>query len=250
MTDIKELLRLAVEDEPVTAFDLDRTITSGKRRLWRRRVAMAGAAVLSVATVAALVVGLQVQAQRHSEPATTEAPSSPGAVRAAQLTGIVSKALVLPDGMRQVPTKIMPMSFVPMKSPSGWNYQLFVDLADAQGSGNLEIAVTPHDTNPDCTSPDEPGLTCSHRTGPDGADLLVYQQNGPGGWSGTAVQRTLPDGTSITAWTSSLSWSQTTEGWTSTSVGWLEVPAGVKATRPAPPLPAERLIDVVTAIAK
>ncbi len=248
MTDIKDLLQLAVEDEPMTAFDIDRTITSGRRRLWRRRFAVVGAAVLSVATVAAIVVGLDVQSQRHSQPATSETPGPPGSERAAQLTGIVARVLVLPPGMRQVPDGPWPTSFQPMHSRSKWDYRQHLDLVDALGSGSLDINVTTDGSFPDCTASSTPGLTCTHRVGPDGADLTVYHQTGAGGWSGTAVLRRLPDGTWASAWTSSLSWTLVRQGWSYTSVGWEEIPADVKPTRPSPPLPVERLIDLVTAL--
>lgn len=252
MTDIKDLLRLAVEDEPTTAFDVGRTFTAGRRRLRRRRIAMAGAAVLSVVAVAAAVT-LGVPALQRSAPATHEAPAPNGAERASQLTRLLAHLPVLPEGMQRISTNdrlVDPRTFTASDLHYGnWSYTQHGGLTDAQGTGSLEVNVITSGTFPDCTASSVPGLTCTHRTGPDGADLQIYHQTGEGGWSGTAVLRRLPDGSWASAWTSSLSWNLMKEGWSYTEVGWLEVPAGVKATRPAPPLPVERLIDIVTAIA-
>lgn len=244
MTDIKDLLRLAVEDEPLTAFDVGGTLTAGRRRLRRRRIAIAGATVLSVVAVA-VATTLGVPALRHSAPAHEPAP---GAERAAQLTRSLANVPLLPDGMQRVPVVGWPTSFTAIDTHPGWNYVQHVSLNDALGSGSYEVNVMNKANFPDCAASSVPGLTCTHRTGPDGADLLVYHQTGEG-WSGLAVSRQLPDGTGVSVWTSSLSWSLMKEGWSYTEEGWLDVPAGVKQTRPSPPLPVERLIDVVTAIA-
>ena len=247
MTDIKDLLRLAVEDEPLTAFDVGGTLTAGRRRLRRRRIAIAGATVLSVVAIA-VVATLGVPALRHSAPATPHDPT-PGAERAAQLTRLLANVPLLPDGMQRVPAAgDWPTAFTAMNTHPGWNYTQHVELNDALGSGSYEVNVMTSGTFPDCTASSTPGLTCTHRAGPDGADLMVYRQTGEG-WSGTAVLRRLPDGGWASAWTSSLSWTLVKEGWAYTVVGWEVVPAGVKQSRPSPPLPVERLIDVVTTIA-
>jgi len=249
MTDIKDLLRLAVEDEPATAFDVGHTFTAGRRRLRRRRITMAGAAVLSVVAVAAAVT-LGVPALQRSAPATThDAPAAPGAERAAQLTRMLANVPLLPEGLRRVPAGGRPTTFTTMNAHPGWDYVQHMDLTDSLGTGNFEVNVMTKKDFPDCAASSIPNLTCTHRTGPDGADLLVYRQTGAGGWSGLAVARELPDGTFASVWTSSLSWGLVNEGWSYTAEGWLEVPAGVKPSRPSPPLPVERLIDVVTALA-
>jgi hypothetical protein len=205
MTDVETcaLLRRALDTEPVVHLHPESVLALARRSRARRRLAVAGSLVVAVATV---VVGSTVLAGGHS-PATgvdlatapmatskyrnpTAAPDAPLAVddRSRRLTEVLTNAHVIPPGMRvEDPGEpgdpmVFGTSIVPSDAPRGADRpKMYVNkalLADARGSGALQIAVSEdksvlYDARDVTCGAFREKTTCEERTLPGGIKAVA-----------------------------------------------------------------------------
>ncbi|MEV4314980.1 hypothetical protein [Actinocrispum sp. NPDC049592] len=210
MNDIKRVLATAFEAQPPVRLDRAQVIESGRRRLWRRRMAMAGGTVLAVAAIVTTTVFVgfrQPQQLQVGTPivtgsgAQTPPPSSAGVAQ--RLTKVLAESRIVPAG---ITLQALPDSGDALQFQWERNrYEAAADLVNNQGDeGTLFVMVAEskaNDARPTCAPPN----TCVQREFGGRSVQLTTAPIGSRGEVLLMAHTKLPDGVQIYAMTSNVS---------------------------------------------